>query len=71
VASFKLQMVLRFSIQHIEYLFDGLGRVNFFPDFVEGIFHLWRYDDESGGFQEIEWNKEMNDENAPNTSSGD
>ncbi|MEX2718751.1 MAG: hypothetical protein Q6370_020840 [Candidatus Sigynarchaeota archaeon] len=71
VAPFKLQLILRFSIPHVEYMLDGLGRVNFYPDFVEGILHAWRFEGDPEGFHEVEWNKEGYEKKEPNTSSGD
>jgi hypothetical protein len=64
---FRLHLVLRYVIRHIEYLFDGLGRESFYPDFTEGILDLWRFDSDTTKFEAVEWKPQE----APGTPPDD
>ena len=55
---FNLNLKLRFVLRHLEYLLDGLGRVDFYEDFTQGVFHLWRYHKEGNQFIEVTWDLE-------------
>ncbi|MFX0208303.1 MAG: hypothetical protein ACFFDT_20130 [Candidatus Hodarchaeota archaeon] len=63
-------MKLRFVLRHIEYMFSGLGKVQYYDSFIEGILKLWQFDKESEEFMEIDWKFEDEGE-EPEDSSDD